>query len=125
MGKKSTKLPKRIAGVKIPKKLRKRGGKMVDMLAHPLVADVAAAALLAAAQAIKESKRVRSATATAREKAGELANEAGDGAASLGTVIAAKANEGARRLGAAYEAMSEGAGNGNGSSGGKDKKGKK
>ena len=30
----STKLPKRIAGVKVPKELRKSGAKLVDTLSH-------------------------------------------------------------------------------------------
>ena len=50
----STKPPKRIAGVKVPKELRKSGAKLVDTLSHPLIADVAAAALMAAAGALRE-----------------------------------------------------------------------
>ena len=34
---KKTKLPKRIAGVKIPKKLRKRGGEIYAFLESPVV----------------------------------------------------------------------------------------
>lgn len=125
MGKKSksTKLPKRIMGVKVPKRLRKRGGRLVDLTAHPLVADVAAAALIAAAAAIRDNKKVRKTADKAYGRAGDLASEAGAGAASLGTIIAAKANEGARRLSAACEAMGDG-GDGGGS-GGKAKKDKK
>ncbi|HEY0116939.1 MAG TPA: hypothetical protein VGB54_14590, partial [Allosphingosinicella sp.] len=43
------KLPKRVAGVKVPKQLREPGGKLLDAIRHPLVMDVAAAALMAAA----------------------------------------------------------------------------
>lgn len=58
---KATKLPKRIAGVKLSKKLRKRGGKVLDLLRHPLTADIAAAAMVAMAAAVRESERARKA----------------------------------------------------------------
>ena len=40
---KTRKLPKRLAGVKIAKKLRKRGGEIAVLLNNPLVADIVAA----------------------------------------------------------------------------------
>ena len=48
---KNGKLPKRIAGVKIPKKLRKSGGQVYTLLQNPIVADLVAVGLLAAAGA--------------------------------------------------------------------------
>ena len=55
---KKGKLPKRIAGVKIPKKLRKRGGELAVLAQNPMVrnvlADLVAAGLLAAADAISK-----------------------------------------------------------------------
>lgn len=95
---KPTKLPKRIAGVKVPKRMRRPGGKVLDALSHPLVADVVAAGLLAAAAAVRDSHSVRRAAI----KAGDKAHDLRSGAASLGTIIAARAGEGARRLSAAY-----------------------
>lgn len=96
---KSQKLPKKIAGVKVPKRLRKPGGKALVALRHPLVADIAAAALIAAAGAIRDSRAVRSA-------AGEVKDKAGD-AAGLGTVIAATAAQGAKRLGSTLDSLAE------------------
>ena len=46
MAKKTKKLPKKIAGVKIPKELRKAGGKAVTLAArHPVISDIVAAGL--------------------------------------------------------------------------------
>jgi flagellar motor protein MotB len=46
---KGVKIPKKIAGVKLPKKVRKRARKAVEMSASPIVRDLAAAAIGAAA----------------------------------------------------------------------------
>ena len=99
---KPTKLPKRIAGVKVPKRMRRPGGKVLDALSHPLVADMVAAGLIAAAAAVRDSNSVR----RAANKAGEKALDLRSGAATLGTIIAARAGEGARRLNAAYGELS-------------------
>lgn len=121
MGKnKATKLPKKIAGVKVPKTLRKKGGKVVDALSHPLVADIAAAALLAAAAALRDNKKVRAAAVTAKDEAGDAASGVAGGADSLGTLIAAKAAKTAREFGKAY-AVAEAADD-EGKSEGADKK---
>lgn len=86
--KKSTaKLPKQIAGVKVPKHLRETGGKLVEAMRHPLFADVVAAALIAAAAALRDNKGVRSAT-----------SETGQRASTLGTLLAATAADGVRKL---------------------------
>lgn len=45
------KLPKHIAGVKVPKALRAPGGRLLAMIEDPLVMDLAAATLSAAATA--------------------------------------------------------------------------
>ncbi len=65
----SSKLPKHIAGVKVPKAMRETGGKFIDALRHPLIADFAAAALLAAAAALREDDDVRKAAGKAKDKA--------------------------------------------------------
>lgn len=57
--KKQGRLPKQIAGVKLPKKFRKSGDKVIDALSHPLIADFAAAALIAAATALRDGGKPR------------------------------------------------------------------
>src|SRR3546814_17199089 len=57
MGKKSkARLPKQVAGVKIPKKLRKKGGKLLAALDTSLGREVALAGLMTAAAAIARRK---------------------------------------------------------------------
>ena len=128
MAKKKAKGPKSIAGVKVPRRMRRPLRQASDLLQHPMVADLAAAALISAAAAIRNNKKVRSAARTATDKAGDAAQGIGSGAASLATVIAARAKQGAQAVGEAYEGL--GASSGNGSSGsasgrGKAKSGKK
>lgn len=84
------KLPKKIAGVKVPKELREPGGKLLDAVRHPLVMDVAAAALMAAAAGLRQSaaKDGADGTQAPRAKAPDLA-----------TLLTATALEGVRRLG--------------------------
>ncbi len=86
----AAKLPKRIAGIKVPKELREPGGKLHEAVRHPLVMDVAAAALIAAAAGLRKGGSGGGADAgAARPKP----------AADLGTLLAATALEGVRRLG--------------------------
>jgi hypothetical protein len=91
--KKGAKAPKRIAGVKVPKPLREPAGKVVEALKNPVVADLAATALVAAAAALRD----RPGAPTAAAAAGE--SQAKSGAALLGNLLAAKAIEGMRKLG--------------------------
>ena len=46
---KNLKIPKKVAGVKLPKKVRKRAKKAIEMGASPVVREIAAAAIGAAA----------------------------------------------------------------------------
>lgn len=85
--KKSGKLPKEIAGVKIPKGLRTTGDKLVDALRHPLIADIASTVLLAAAAALRDSGDVKKTARQAKAKAGTAAGEVAKGAASLGSTL--------------------------------------
>jgi hypothetical protein len=56
-GKKAeTKLPKEVGGVKVPKQLRKLGNKAVQAAGNPVVSEVVAGALLAAAAALRQGK---------------------------------------------------------------------
>lgn len=52
-------LPKRVAGMKLGKRWRRRGDRLLAAARHPLVADLTAAALVALAGAVKERARSR------------------------------------------------------------------
>ena len=56
-----TMLPKRFAGVRLPKQLRTGGGKLVDILSNPLIAALAVPVVIAGAVAMRNSKVVRAA----------------------------------------------------------------
>ena len=72
------KLPKEIGGVKVPKKLRKIGNKAVKLAKEPVVSEMVAGALLAAAAALREGTGAKPAAAAgdavegARRQAGRL-----------------------------------------------------
>ncbi len=100
-GAKSPKLPKRIAGVKVPKALREPGGKLLAAVQHPLVLDAAAAALVVAATAIRDgSKRGTGA-------AGDAASPERP-ASDLGAILATTALEGVKKLAAGTSAPKAG-----------------
>lgn len=101
-------LPKRVAGIKVPKELREPGGKLLEAVRHPLVMDVAAAALIAAAAGLRNAG---TASASARRSDAPKPKPDGD----LGALLTAAALEGVRRLGDAAGRK----GNGNGSAPGK------
>ena len=74
--------PKTIAGVKVPKKLRKLGDQAVKAAKNPVVSEVVAGALLAAAAALRDGKdpKTRASAATgdaARNGADGVRKEAG------------------------------------------------
>lgn len=96
---KATKLPKEIGGIAIPKALRKEGGALVDLMRHPLVAELATAGLAALTIAIRDGGKPRAAAPDGDEspKAAKSAIDFGQGAAILGTMIAAKAIEGLKK----------------------------
>jgi hypothetical protein len=95
---KNGKLPKRIAGVKIPKELRKRGGEIAVLLNNPLVADIVAAGLLLAADRIAKKPKVKKAGRAAKHAAEDTAEAAGAGAVNVASVLAFAAREGARAI---------------------------
>ena len=103
---KTKKLPKRIAGVKIPKKLRKRGAPLYDLMNQPLVrnivADVLAAGLLAAADAMSKQPKVRKSGKKAKRaaaEAGEATAEAATASATnVGNVLAFAARQAAKAI---------------------------
>jgi hypothetical protein len=95
------KIPKRVAGVKVPKKVRKQAKKALKLTASPAVRDLALAGLTLAAQSLVD-----------KAKNGAANPGAGQGAAAkpdvldLGAVIHAAVAEGARRF---LEGFDEGA----------------
>lgn len=92
------KLPKRIAGVKIPKKLRKRGGKFYAVLSSPVVANIIAVGLIAAADALSKQKPVKKAGKKAKHAAADATEAAGSGASNVIDFIAFAAREGAKAI---------------------------
>jgi hypothetical protein len=100
--KKSTKLPKRIAGVKIPKKMRKQGGEFLARVNTPLGRELLAAGLVAAGAAMSKRDTVRKAAATAADEVEEVAEDAAAKgarvASQIGSVIGAAANAAMDRL---------------------------
>lgn len=103
---KKKKLPKRIGGVKIPKKLRKRGAAIYEMINQPMVrsfaANLIAAGLLATADALAKSEPAKKAGKKARRAAKEAsetsADAAGRGAIEVGNVLAFAARQAAKAI---------------------------
>ena len=93
------KIPKRIAGVKVPKKVRKQAKKALKLTASPAVRDLALAGLTLAAEGIAAG------AARSRSGPGTSAKTKLDGL-DLGAVVHAAVSEGARRF---LEGFEEGA----------------
>jgi hypothetical protein len=89
---KKLKVPKRIAGVKMPKKFRKPLNKALAIAENPATRDLAVAALTAAAAAL-----ARKGTESGPRRPGEPGTDP-DRAGTLADVIIAAALDGARRL---------------------------
>jgi hypothetical protein len=99
---KKAKLPKRIGGVKIPKKLRERGAPLYALMGNPMVrnvvADMLAAGLLAAADAMSRQPKVKKAGKATKHAMEDVGEAAGTGAANVGKVLAFIAREGAHAI---------------------------
>ena len=99
---KKNRLPKRIAGVKIPKKLRKRGGQVFAFLESPVISSIIAAGLLAAADSISRQPKVKKAGKkagkTAKRAAADTAEAAQSNVIDFASILAMAAREGARAL---------------------------
>jgi len=104
---KSRKLPKEIAGIKVPKELREAGGKLLAAVRHPLVMDAAAAALMAAAAGLRDTKAEARAGDEGAPR-GKRSKRGGE----LGVILAATAIEGVRRFGDAATRQNKGNGAG-------------
>ena len=92
---KGAKLPRKVAGVKIPKKLRKAGSAAMDLAQQPIVGELVAAALTAAAASLmKETKAGKAARREAAEATSETVREA----SAVGTAVKQVLLEAAREL---------------------------
>lgn len=60
--------PSKVAGFRVPKKVRKIAGGAVSFLDHPVVADIIAAALFTAANTLREKPEARKAARKAKSK---------------------------------------------------------
>ncbi len=94
------KIPKRIAGVKVSKVVRKAGKSALKLAETPAVSETVAAALLAAAAALRDPPATKRAAAAAADSAGE----AGEEALRLGDSLRRLALDMARRTLDAWEA---------------------
>ena len=88
------KVPKRIAGVKVPKKVRKTANKALKLADNPLAMELAAAALAAAAASMKSRNGNARAAAGDEDQLEAVREQAGR----LRDLIVAAALDGAKRL---------------------------
>jgi hypothetical protein len=93
------KIPKRIAGVKVPKSVREAGKSALKLAERPAVSETVAAALLAAAAALRDPPATKRAAGAAADAAGE----AGQDAIRLGDSLRKMAIDMARRTLDAWE----------------------
>ena len=102
---KAPKLPKQIAGIKVPKELRGPGGRILAAVQDPMVIEIAAAALAAAAGRLRDTARAAPAPEPAKPKGGEtmvgdiakaLATSAIQGLSELGETGKARPSGGAK-----------------------------
>jgi DNA-binding transcriptional regulator YiaG len=101
--KKSAKLPKEVAGVKVTKGLRKAGKAALKLASQPAVGEAVAAAMLAAAAALREGPAIKQGAKAAGDAAGGAAEEAQRQASGLGDALKAIAIDVARRTVEAWE----------------------
>ncbi len=97
MAKEKTKVPKRVGGVKVPKKVRRQAKKTLKLVDASVVRDFAIAGLTAAAEAIVQR------TSSQLRAAGDRQRKATLDALDLGDMIRAAAIEGARRFVEGFE----------------------
>lgn len=99
MAKKSkTRLPKQIAGVKIPKKLRKSGGKLIEAAATPAGRELIAAGLVAAGSALVRAQAAKRASERRTKPAIDPAERGAQMAGEIGATLGAAANAALDRL---------------------------
>ena len=113
-GTKKIKVPKEVGGVKVPKKLRKLGNKAVKAAKNPVVSEVVAGAMLAAAAALREGKDPKTAGAQVKRAGREGADEVRKQAGRLSDSLKALAIDLARRTLDGIEERSRGGEGGGG-----------
>lgn len=97
--KKNAKLPKKIAGVKIPKKLRKSGGKLIEVASTPAGRELIAAGLVAAGSALAaKAQRARRSSDNAPADRVDPAERGAQMAGQIGATLGAAANAALDRL---------------------------
>lgn len=90
-----TKIPKQVAGVKVPKKIRKKGDKLIAAAEqHPILAELAASALLAAAAALRDGGKRR----VIKDEAEAFATKVKSDGAELKAAIKAATSDALRQL---------------------------
>lgn len=92
------KVPKTIAGVRVPKELRKAGHMVLDLAESPLAREIVAASFMAAVTAVAGSRQGRQAIAGAADDAGDAAGEATRKANLVKVALVAAGSEAGRRL---------------------------
>ena len=106
------KLPKEVAGVKVPKGLRKQAKKLLEIIDSPAGRELAAAGLTLAATSLaakaSDGKAKSTVRSIAREAVGNNRSGTGD-AGDLGAILSAAVAEGARRFLQGFEEGKEGA----------------
>ena len=90
-----TKLPKEVAGVKIPKKLRKAGSAAMDLAQQPIVGELVAAALTAAAASLMKDTKAGKAV---RREAADATSGTIREASAIGTAVKQVLLDAAREL---------------------------
>jgi hypothetical protein len=94
-------LPKKVAGVKVPKEIR-NSGSLAQLVTSPLARELVADALIAVAGVLAGNKRTREAVTGAGAKAGAAAMDAGasakDAAQTATGAVAEVVTEAARRI---------------------------
>lgn len=88
------KVPKRVAGLKVPKKVRKTANKALKLADNPLAMELTAAALAAAAASMKARKGSAKAASGGEDQLEAVREQAGR----LRDLIVAAALDGAKRL---------------------------
>ncbi|HEU4960123.1 MAG TPA: hypothetical protein VFT56_06915 [Sphingomonas sp.] len=96
--KKAARLPKHIAGVKIPKAIRKSGGVLLQQANTPLGRELIAAGLVAAGAALAKKDDLRRAARATADEAEDAAELGARMAGQIGGVVAAAANTALDRL---------------------------
>lgn len=98
MTKKNAKLPKKIAGVKISKKLRKSGNKLIGAANTPAGRELLAAGLIAAGAALAKAQKARRSAVDAVEPQTDPAERGAQMAGQIGAAVGAAANAALDRL---------------------------